>query len=913
MRKLFVIVAILMIIPFSSHALEIIKGPYLQNVTQDGITIMWETDKPSSSEVWYGEGELSRYKGDRNPVKIHEVRIEGLRIETRYRYKVISRAGGEEVESEVYSFRTAPYRDTPFRFAVWGDNRTDFRKCEEVAKLIASQNPDLVINVGDVVSNGEVYEQWGREYFIPIRHFAHSVPTYIAIGNHERQSHWFDEFVSQPGNEHWFAFTYGNSRFIILDTNRPYYPGSEQYEWLLRELTSREFREADFRFAFFHHPPYSEQWDSPGYVGEEGVRKYLVPLLEKYGVDIVFSGHTHDYERGRRILEGDREIYYIITGGGGSALDRVFTKDWDVIQKHISAYHCVVVDVKGNVLEFKAVGLDGKVLDSFRKVSLDGMARAIGRERPFLGEQLARVKGREFDGDSFVFALAGDTRSWLKVFQPRTWRRIIRELNVIKPAFVLDVGDLISTGYTSDMELLAREWREYFEAVSESEIPILPVVGNHDIWDETSQMVWRRVVGDLWYSFDYGNSHFIVLCSDQARPNHISRIGPEQLEWLKEDLEESWDAEHVFVFLHKPLWRDRRSNWDEVHELLKGYNVEAVIAGHAHIYSFDGERDGIKYIVSGGGGAEMDAFRDAGRFFHYMLVTVDGEEVSYSVVEPGSVHPIDVVTSKSASLAGRIARAISLSPIPVQSALSGARAVLSVSNVHDRPIDLLLRWEVPQGFRVDPLIARASLKPGEKREIAFEVKLDDPDATWGMTPRLTVEYPGEEGRVVRVDRYLTLIGRFAPKRLLVSYFDGRRRPVYPHITLASSDPKDFSLSGALLWDDNVLYVHLVFSDDQVQKGDRYAIELDVMGREVRFDVEPGRRAKVVPKVRGGGYIPDLAIRAGRSSVSIMLPWRSIDAEPIPGGGIKVGIEAIDSDGEGSVERFEWKGEAVISP
>ena len=274
------------------------------------------------------------------------------------------------MRSEIYTFRTAPHRNTPFRAVVWGDNRTDVRTCEAVAKLIASQSPDVVVNVGDVVTNGDVYSQWGREYFIPIKHFASSVPSYIAIGNYEVDSHWFDDFVAQPGNEHWFAFNYGNSRFIILDLNRLYYPGREQYDWLVEELNSRDFRNADFRFVFCHHPPYSEQWDSPGYTGEAGVRAFLVPLFEEYGVDIVFSGHTHDYERGKRVLESGHEIYYIITGGGGSALDRFVTKDWDVIQLHLSVYHCVTLDIDGDVLDFRAIGLDGEIIDSFHKINL---------------------------------------------------------------------------------------------------------------------------------------------------------------------------------------------------------------------------------------------------------------------------------------------------------------------------------------------------------------------------------------------------------------------------------------------------------------------------------------------------------------------------------------------------------------
>lgn len=377
-------------------ALEIIKGPYLQNVTQTEITIMWETSESASAQVQYGNqgALLDRTEIDESQAKIHEVGIRGLIPEAYYSYKAVSETeAGEKAESEIYTFRTAPYRNTPFRFAVWGDNRTDHRTCEKVAQLIASQDPDIVINVGDVVTTGSVYAQWGTEYFIPIRHFAGSVPSYVAIGNHEQQAHWFDDLVSQPGNEHWFAFSYGNSRFIILDTNRSYSPGSEQYNWLVEELDSDESESSDFRFAFFHHPPYSEQWDSPGYIGEASVRAFLVPLLEEYGVDIVFAGHTHDYEQGKRVLENGHEIYYVITGGGGAALDRIETRDWDVIQIHESAYHCVVVDVKGAVLDFESIGLDGGVIDSFSKVSSRGATVAVNPAGKFTATW-ASIKAR---------------------------------------------------------------------------------------------------------------------------------------------------------------------------------------------------------------------------------------------------------------------------------------------------------------------------------------------------------------------------------------------------------------------------------------------------------------------------------------------------------------------------------------
>ena len=391
-----VLIALMLVGIDAGFCLQIIKQPYLQNVTQTSITIMWETDKDATAQLRYAQLHQSFPEGtisNGTPHTIHEIRLENLRPQTEYQYQVISQASADEIaESDVLSFRTAPYHTTPFRFVVWGDNRTDYRTCEQVCQLIALQNPDIVLNVGDVVTNGYVYSQWDREYFHPIRHFSDSVPSYIAIGNHERNAPWFDRFVSQPGNEHWFAFSYGNSRFLILDTNLMYRPGSEQYEWLVKELASEESRGAAFRFAFFHHPPYSEQWDSPGYTGEAGVRTSLVPVLEESGVDIVFSGHTHDYERGTRLLATGGEITYVISGGGGSALDRVETRDWDVIELHRSVYHCVVVDVAGAELTYRAVGLDGGEVDAFTRWSLSWMPTHI---EPFgkLPTTWSQIKG----------------------------------------------------------------------------------------------------------------------------------------------------------------------------------------------------------------------------------------------------------------------------------------------------------------------------------------------------------------------------------------------------------------------------------------------------------------------------------------------------------------------------------------
>lgn len=352
-----------------------IKGPYLQNVRKDGVTVMWETLAPADSTVWYGKGALQMKAHDPAPKTIHEIVISGLDEETKYKYVAVS----NKLAAPQGEFRTAIRRDTPFSFAVWGDNRTDPVSHEMVIDSMIKFKPDIALNVGDVVTTGINYGEWGREYFIPIRRLGLTTPTYIAIGNHEYGGYgcgnpveWFDKFVSHPApNDYYFAFTFGNSRFIALNPQEEaacydVAPGTEQYKWLIDEFESEEYRKAAFRFVFLHEPPYSECWSGGYYDGESRLRANLVPLAEKYDVDIVFAGHTHDYERGQ--WPKPDGPYYIITGGGGSALDDTKYKEWEQIDVYKFVYHFVNVSINGNRLEFKAVGTDGGIFDSFEIV-----------------------------------------------------------------------------------------------------------------------------------------------------------------------------------------------------------------------------------------------------------------------------------------------------------------------------------------------------------------------------------------------------------------------------------------------------------------------------------------------------------------------------------------------------------------
>ncbi len=253
-------------------------------------------------------------------------------------------------------------------------------------------------------------------------------------------------------------------------------------------------------------------------------------------------------------------------------------------------------------------------------------------------EALAEIESDGFIGDRFTFCVIGDTRvPGLAEIFPQN----LREMNLLDPAFIIDVGDLIP-GYTGNVSAINRQWDDFARVCAASQVPLVPVVGNHDVRDWQSRAIYRQRIGPLAFSFSYGNAHFI--CLDTEEPGHTNNIGPAQLRWLKGDLEAARSAAHIFVFMHKPIWA-YDANWlRDVHSLLMKYPVKAVFAGHEHVYRKD-VVDDIPCFVTGGGGAEIGSGK--GGFYHFMHVSVKGERVNFAVVKTGGVASEEIVTGKT--------------------------------------------------------------------------------------------------------------------------------------------------------------------------------------------------------------------------------------------------------------------------
>jgi UDP-2,3-diacylglucosamine pyrophosphatase LpxH len=241
----------------------------------------------------------------------------------------------------------------------------------------------------------------------------------------------------------------------------------------------------------------------------------------------------------------------------------------------------------------------------------------------------------------FSFAVIGDTRSGVRNELSPIFLTSIAEINRLQPAFVFHLGDFIE-GWTKQAEIMRGEWDIFQGALEKFEMPVYLAAGNHDIWDAQSQQIYEGRFGQTYFSFDYNGAHFIVLCTDLA--GEADRIAGAQLAWFRQDIEQTTREQPVFVLIHKPLWFTK--SWmEEIHPLLVKHGVDIVFASHWHRYA-KMPRDGIRHIVTGGGGAYMHPPLTKGSIHHYLYVTVTEGGIKIAVIKPGSILSEDFLEER---------------------------------------------------------------------------------------------------------------------------------------------------------------------------------------------------------------------------------------------------------------------------
>lgn len=310
-------------------AAVVTRGPYLQMPGPNSIVVRWRTDVPTTSQVAYGAavGALSTTVDDPTLTTEHIVPIAGLAPDTTYVYSVGEIGLPLAGDDAMHTFRTAPSPGTARPLRIWsigdagwytGPNAGNAPAVRDAyAAYAGTSAADLFLLLGD---NAYVFGT-DADYQVAVFDFHEEMlrrtPVWSVFGNHEAfssnsatQTGPYFTMFSFPtagevggvasGTEAYFSFDYGRVHFIVLDSEQaPAAAGTPMLTWLEADLQAAVLQDPDWIIALWHRPPYSRGLfhDSDVEVNEIRMRQFALPILEDYGVDVVFCGHSHNYER----------------------------------------------------------------------------------------------------------------------------------------------------------------------------------------------------------------------------------------------------------------------------------------------------------------------------------------------------------------------------------------------------------------------------------------------------------------------------------------------------------------------------------------------------------------------------------------------------------------------------------------
>lgn len=295
--------------------------------------------------------------------RIHEVKIcSGLQPGTTYTYRV----GSDGHWSPTHTFTTpgAPGTFDTFRVGIAGDSRGTWETWGTVVSLIDSHDPDFILFTGDMIDFGTLQTEWDA-WFEATGDILAETALIPAHGNHEfLAAHYFAQF-SLPNNEQWYNIRYGDLELAVLNDTV-----SDRDDIVVKQAAFLEdvfgASDAPWKVAAHHQALYS----TSGTHGSNLVaRAAWAPVFDAHGVQAVFAGHNHVYERSVPI-RADAEVppgkgtVYVVSGGAGAPLYTSFEEAWfSAVANPVE--HYVIADFGPTSAELVVRDLAGNVIDTF--------------------------------------------------------------------------------------------------------------------------------------------------------------------------------------------------------------------------------------------------------------------------------------------------------------------------------------------------------------------------------------------------------------------------------------------------------------------------------------------------------------------------------------------------------------------
>jgi hypothetical protein len=252
-------------------------------------------------------------------------------------------------------FLSVPNRADTFKFAVLGDNGSgdqgQYDLADQMTIVHQVFNYGLVIMLGDNFYGSQTPPELVRKFDRPYKRLLDlGVKFYAAIGNHD-EPFTINYPLLNMGGRRYYTFARERVRFFVLDTN---VIDADQLRWFEEAL---EKSTEPWKIAYFHHPLYAN-------AGRHGaavdMRVLLEPLLLRYGVNVVFSGHDHIYER----LTPQKGIYYFVAGSGGKLRKGDLVPSVTTAAGFDQDQAFLIAEVAANELYFQAVSRTGVTVDS---------------------------------------------------------------------------------------------------------------------------------------------------------------------------------------------------------------------------------------------------------------------------------------------------------------------------------------------------------------------------------------------------------------------------------------------------------------------------------------------------------------------------------------------------------------------
>ena len=298
----------------------------------------------------------------------------------------------------------------------------------------------------------------------------------------------------------------------------------------------------------------------------------------------------------------------------------------------------------------------------------------------------------------FTFIVAGDNRPAADTDpQPATPGAIFNAVSSRTPtaAFIFWTGD---TAYgknnlktPADLQQVTAQYKEFLALAQTAGVPVFNAPGNHEMDDKNScpsaqmQTLYQQQMGLAYGAFNYGNSRFIAVNTEEiprigtksvpvpdkkgsCKDSNNGYVSPAQLSLLEQDIINNQNqVAHIFVFMHRPVYPEKASDAlsadsaNALSALFKKYpKVHYVIAGHEHLYYNATTKDINSppnlppaagqtppfYLVSGGAGAPFKGSCPPGSFHHYLVFTVDGSNVTTSLIQISNTTPPCTPTKK---------------------------------------------------------------------------------------------------------------------------------------------------------------------------------------------------------------------------------------------------------------------------